>query len=136
MCWLLGGLEVAGFVEYIVGGQEHFVLLEDDASVGQQCRGVGDALAGGMAGPGSVAHQDGQWRFLRQTCDLFAIAFEEAGPLEEIERKIAADAEFGENGQVGAGLFGLVGQFQDAGGIARKIAYGGIELGESDLHRA
>ena len=62
----------------------------------------------------------GSGDFRGQAGEFFAVAFEEAGPLEQIERKIAADAEFGEDGEVGAAGFGLAGQLQDAGGIAAK----------------
>src|SRR2546426_12436675 len=54
--------------------------------------------------------------------------------LQKIERGIAADAQFGENGQVRAALFRFGGQLQNPRGIAGKIADGGVELREGDLH--
>jgi len=75
-----------------------------------------------MVAAAGIANQDGQRRLGSQAHDFFAVAFEETGALEEIERKITADAEFREDGEVGAGSFGLVGHLQDTGGIARKIS--------------
>ena len=40
------GLEVAGFVEYIVGGQQHLALLEENLATADEGRGVGYGLPG------------------------------------------------------------------------------------------
>ncbi len=62
------------------------------------------------------------------------IALDEGGAFEEIEGQIAADAKFGEHGQFSAASLGLVGEGEDARGIAFEIAYGGIKLRESYFH--
>jgi hypothetical protein len=63
------------------------------------------------------------------------ISFNESGAFEEILRRVSADAQFRENGEVGAARLGLTRHLQDARGIAVKIAYGWIELGEGNFHR-
>ena len=122
------GLEVTRFVEDVVGGQQHFVLLENDAAVRPEARRRSRRLAGWDVGARGVADQDGQRRFLRETGDLVAIAFEEAGAFEQIQREIAADAEFGKDGEIGAAVFGFAGHVENARGIAGEVADGGIEL--------
>jgi len=57
------------------------------------------------------------------------IAFGEGGALDEILRRVAADAEFGEDGEFGAAGFGFRGEFEDARGIAFEVSDGGVELG-------
>ena len=128
------GLEIARLVEDVVGGQQHLVLLEGHAAFGEQSGGVPGGFAGGGMGARGVANQDGQGRFLSERGDGGAVAFEEGRALEQVLRKIAAQAEFGENGQIGAAAFGFGGHVQDAGGVAGEIAYGRIELAEGNFH--
>ena len=62
------------------------------------------------------------------------IALDEGGALEQVEGEIAADAEFGKDGELGAALFGLLRKCEDAGGVAFKVADRGIELSEGYFH--
>jgi hypothetical protein len=62
------------------------------------------------------------------------IALDESGALEQVEREIAADAEFGEDGEFRAAALGLVREVENAGGVAFKVANSWVELGESYLH--
>lgn len=134
---LVAGLEVAGFVEDVVGGKEHFGLLEDDTAIANKGSFIGNGLpcpvvvgidAAGVTDDGGERHLRGD------TIEGVVIPLDEGRTFEEVERKIAANAEFGEDGEVGAKAFGLRGKGEDARGIAFKITHGGIELGESYFH--
>jgi hypothetical protein len=50
-------------------------------------------------------------------------------------REIAAQAQFGEDDEIGAALAGSAGCVENSGGVAGEIAYGGIQLAERDFHR-
>ena len=62
------------------------------------------------------------------------VVLDEGWALDEILRRVAADAEFREDGDVGAGGVSLAGHGEDAGGVAVEVADGGVELGEGDFH--
>ena len=100
----VGGLEVARFVEDIVGGQQHFVLLEEDLPIGEQGGGVGDWLAGSCLGAAYDSRRGWERDLLPARRSTSRLRSRKAGPLEQIVRKIAADAEFGEDGEVGAAM--------------------------------
>ena len=57
-----------------------------------------------------------------------------AGRSSKIERKIAAQAKLGKNGEFRAALMRGGGKVENAGGVAFEVANGWIELGERYLH--
>ena len=134
---LVAGLEVAGFVEDVVGGEKHFGLLEDDAAIVDEGGFIGNGLpclwwswidAAGVADDGGERHLRGD------AFEGVVITLDEGGAFEQVEGKIAADAEFGKDDEVGAKAVGLRGESEDARGIAFEIADGGIELSEGYFH--
>jgi len=128
-------LEVAGFVEDVVGGQEHLALLEDDAAVLDEGGFVGDSLAGaGMIDAARKAYDGGERHAVGDVFQGVQIALDEGGALEEIEREIAAGAELGKYGEFRAAALGLFREVENAGGVAFKVADGWVELGEGYLH--
>ena len=69
-----------------------------------------------------------------QVLQFLVVAIDKGRTFEKVLRKVAAQAKLGKNGKVGASLFGLLRQAQDASRISCEIAYGGIELRERYLH--
>ena len=105
---LIAWLEVAGLVEHVVGGQEHFALLEDDAALANQRGFVGNGLpcpavvqAAGVANDGRERHLRGN--FLQRV----VIALNKRGAFQKVEREIAADTEFREDREFRAALLGF-----------------------------
>ncbi len=130
----MGGLEVAAFVEYIVGRQKHFALFEGHDAAGEQGGGIGDGLAGIVLCAADVAHNRRQGDVAGKEVEFAGIALDERRALDEILRRIAAEAELGKDGEIGATGFCLGGECQDARGIAGEITDGGIELCEGENH--
>ena len=62
---LVGGLEVAGLVEDVVGGQQHLALFEDDAAAGDERGFIGDVLTAAVVGNVAGVANDGGERHLR-----------------------------------------------------------------------
>ncbi len=121
-----GGLEIAGFVEDVVGGQQHFVLNELDGSVGEKCSGVGGGFARVARGAGGIPDDRGDGQAAREAGQFPFVSFHELGALDQVEGQITAKAEFGKYGEVGAALLGALGKFQNFGGISGEVADGGI----------
>jgi len=59
---------------------------------------------------------------------------DEGGTFEQIEWKIAADAEFRENSEVRAAGFGLRGKVEDASRVPFEVTDSRVELSEGDSH--
>ena len=131
---LVRGLEVARLIEDIVGGQQHFALLKNDAALGDEGRFVGDGFSVAVFYAAGVAHDGRQRQLGGQLFQLLVISIDEGGAFEEVLGQVSAQAKLGKNGQIGAALVSGVRQAEDAGGIACKIAYGGIKLRERYFH--
>ncbi len=128
------GLEVARLVEDVVGGQQHFALLEKNFSLGDERGGVRHGLAGGVHGVADEADERWQRDFFGEADEFLLVALGERWALDEVLRRVAADAEFGKDGEIGAAFLGFGGEFEDAGDVAVEIADGRVELGEGDFH--
>ncbi len=74
-----------------------------------------------MAGNGSFAASG--FKFLE-------VALDKCRPFQQILWQITAEAKLGKYSQIRSPLFGFRRQGQDARGITREIADGGIELRE------
>ena len=101
----VAGLEVAGFIEDVVGGEKHFGLLEDHTAFVDERGFIGNELPCPMMiridAPGVT--NDGGERHLRgDAIERVMIALDEGGAFEKIEGKVAADAKLGKDGEVGA----------------------------------
>jgi hypothetical protein len=55
-------------------------------------------------------------------------------PLDQVERQIATQTQLGKDSQIGSTLLGVLGQFQNFGGISGEVADSGIELCERNFH--
>ena len=97
---------------------------------------MGNGLPRSISYASRVADNRRQSYLGRQILEFLLVAIDECRPFQEVLRKIPAQAKFGKYGKVGAALFGLRCQAQNARRIPRKIADGGIELSESDSHAA
>ena len=133
-----GGLEVTLLVEDVVEGEQHFLLEEGDAAVGEEGGDVARMLACGwvaFGGEGDAAENCGAAG--GGGCDLFERllgAGEEGGFFEEVGGRVAADGEFGEDYKVGGLGGGTRGEVEDEAAVAGEVADGRVDLGESDLH--
>src|SRR5262249_38082787 len=127
-------LEIARFVEHIVGRQEHLALLESDASPGQQRRLVGDGLPRRAVGSPREAHDGRNGKPVGQVLQAAQVALDERRTLQEILREVSAHAKFGEYREVGATLPRLLRKIQDSRGVSGEIADRGIELRQRNLH--
>jgi hypothetical protein len=130
-----GGLEVAVFVEDVVGGEETFAADGNDGTTVAEGGGVVEraAAAGGVEFDGADDRGDGAGR-RGDLSEGFGDIRDEAAFEEQIARGIAANREFGEDDEFGP--------LRDKSGVGREnfptitgeIADGGIELSETKAH--
>ena len=66
--------------------------------------------------------------------DDLAGAGDEGGFLEQVGGRVAADGELGKEHEISASVLGAAGEFEDLLGVSVKVADGGVDLGERDLH--
>ena len=59
---------------------------------------------------------------------------DERGFLEKISRRISAYTELWKENQIGVSPFSAAGEFKYLLSVSAKVANGGIDLGERDLH--
>ena len=123
------GLEVARLVEDVVGGQQHFALLEKNFSVGDERGGIGNGFAGIVHGVADESDEGWQRDFFGEADEFLLVSLGERWALDEVLRRVSADAELRKDGEVGAAFLGFGGEFEDAGDIAVEIADGWVELG-------
>jgi hypothetical protein len=131
----VGGLEVAVFVEDIVGGQQAFAAHGDDGAPVAKGGGVVEraSLAVGFSStvPSEGGHGAGGGGDLGER---FGHVAHEAPLEEQVARRIAAHTSSGKDHELRAlGDEGGVG-FEDLAAVAGEIADGGIELGEAEAH--
>jgi hypothetical protein len=130
-----GGLEVAPFIEDVVGGQQrlapdgHDLAVVDQRPPSWRCRPAftSDSTSGKPTSTASCP--------ARSCTDRTALALarlQKSLALQQIARRIAAHHELGQDQQVGPGRVGH--GLADKAQIALEIADGGVELAECDLH--
>ena len=131
-----GRLEVARLVEHVVGGQQSLGLRVQDAAAGEQAGGVGQVLAGGAAVAVHVAdHRAEAGRHgVLQVAQRLAVLCHERFVVEQVHRRVAAQAQLREHHQVGVQAARLLQPGDNAGAVAGEIADGGVDLGEGDAH--
>ena len=100
-----GRLEVAGLVENVVGGQQHFLLLEEHAAIGDQHGGIRNGFAGlgGRVCGADVPDYRRDRQPRHQGRQRGAVVLHKRGPLEQVLRRIPAQAKLREDHQVGRG---------------------------------
>jgi hypothetical protein len=132
---LCGGLEIAVFIEDIVGRQQTLSRHGDDLARLTKRRGIVERAPGARFVEFNGTDErrnlaDGRRDFLQR---LFAIG-DEAAFEEQIARWISAHDELGEHDELGA-LFNkrCVG-IDDFASISNEIADGGIELRKAESH--
>ena len=59
----------------------------------------------------------------------------EAGPEQEVLRRVAGHGELGEEDEVGAGGLGLADRLQDPLAVPIQVADGGVDLREREPHQ-
>src|SRR5450755_3819306 len=91
----LGWLEISRFVEYIVGRQKHLALLKNDFTSAEESRLVGNRLRAFALHTTRIAHDGGQGHLFRQFLQFLYVSLNKRRPLQEILRRIAAQAKFG-----------------------------------------
>src|SRR5690606_36414221 len=123
--------EIAPFVEDVVGGQQHLLLLKDDAAAGEHRGGIGSAPLAGVARPPDEADQkvDAEVAgFTGEPCQPFARTSHKRRNLDQIARRIPGERELGENRQIGARGGGAARSVEDEAGVSVKIPYGWVDL--------
>jgi len=129
------GLKIASFVKNIVSGEEHLALFEKNLTVANQRGGIGDRLSRIVLRFADVPHESGNRDRLCQTEECVVIAPNKGGALNQVLRRVATNAEFGKDGNIGASRVGVARQFKDARRIPLEIADRRIELRQGYLHR-
>ena len=138
----LGRLEIAPFIENVVGRQQRLAMDRDDATLMDERRGVGDPAAHRRLGQelrkpddhrrraagGPAAHPS------HQSVKAAHARLHEGGTFQEIARWIARESQLGKHQEIGAGRFrrnqGIFGQAQ----VAVEVTHGGVYLAECNLH--
>ena len=134
---LRGRLEVAVFVEDVVGGQQRLVEDRPGLAVSQQHGAVeqGPAHLGGVHG--GDAHQ--QRRPVRQlgghALELVAAPADKTAAHQQIARQVPHESQLRRDHQVGAQHAGLPGPADDQRGVAGYISSGRVGLQECDAQR-
>ena len=101
-----------------------------------QSGAIRHGLAGIVLRLAHVADERGEGDGFARAAQLRPIARDEGGALDQVLRRIAAEAKLGKDGEVGAARLRLARHFEDARRIAFEIADGGIELGQGDFHES
>ncbi len=129
------GLEVAGFVEDVVGGEEGFAAASEDLAVGDDGDGVvEEATCGAGIFFGEADDGDDVFGGIGDAGDGFFGEGEGGGFEEEVFGGIAEDGEFGEEDDVGVLGFGGGDHVEVFFEVAGDVADGGVDLGEGDAH--
>src|ERR1700730_11442140 len=101
---MVGGAEIARFVEDVVGGQEHLVLAEHDLTALEDGSAVERALSSFRTRTRYVSAHDGGVKrggFTGQPFQLGFAAFEKCGLLHQVARWISGEGEFGKHPPLG-----------------------------------
>ena len=135
---LLGGQEVSGLVEDVVGGQQHLALPEDDLAALDHRRAVGGGLAGRRGRAAHVAADQACVQtggFARQPFKLLPGALQKTGLLDQIARRIAGEATVrGKQSAARRRRPPRRAASQDQVRVAGKVADRGIDLSQRDSH--
>ena len=127
--------EIAHFIEYIVGGQQHLGLQKDLLAILQQCCGVHDRLAGlRIGGSYQAANYRDALAFCRYALNRLAILRHERRPFHQITWRIAADGQLRKQDQSSARRSRPLGEINDLGCVSGKVPYRGIDLAEGNFH--
>lgn len=129
--WGGGGLEVAGFVEDVVGGQKGFASECLDGTVFAPCGGV---IAGTFfVDDGTGDEGDGSGLGGKGSEGVLYIA-DKAGLEEEVAGRVTAGGEFGCQDELRAGIDQFAVGLEEAGAVAGEVSDGGIDLCDSYFH--
>ena len=126
----LGGrIEVAAFIEDVVGGQQRFVLLKQDLAAADQHRGVAQPLAGIPAAGQRRAHQQGGPGVARRGCrqpgQRLLHLPDQGGVLQQVPGRVAHQEQLREDDEVG-GAAVLIQGLHGFPEIAGDVPHGGI----------
>jgi hypothetical protein len=134
---LRGRLEVPGFVEDVVGGQEALGLGEDDGPVEDHRERVGQRTAQAALVPADMPdrHRHPAGELLLQAPEGRFLEFGEAGLVEKVHRRVAAERHLGEDYQFRRQGHGFIGRVKDPGRIPLEIPHDRVDLAKRKLHR-
>ena len=130
-------MEIAVFVEYIVARKEALMGEGLHGPVFAPCSGIVEGAAGLIFAAGSGSADN-----CRHAADFFGDFGEggfdvadEATFKQQVSGWVATDGEFGEEHELGAFADELLIGVQYELFIAGEVTDGGVDLGETDLHR-
>src|SRR5690606_32212727 len=131
-------LEVAVLVEDVVGGQQRLRDGVHDVAVFEEDGPVVEPLAAAVLVPYRRADDEPQppRRVRGDVVERLPRILDERGLVEEVLRRVADEAELGEDGERGARAGRAPGVVEDALGVPGEVADGGVDLAEGDLHGA
>jgi hypothetical protein len=134
---LRSGDEPARFVEHVVGGQQHFVLPENDRPTLYDRGAVGCLLARVAGRAANIsANQGGVQGCGRgsEPVQFLLRSLEKAVLFDEIARWVAGYGQLWKNYDIGAARYRLVCSGDHAFGVAPKVANCRVELCERNPH--
>jgi hypothetical protein len=126
----VGGLEVAVFVEDIVGGQEGLVIGMADRAILHENGTVEErpSHVGGIEGGDADQHGRASGEFGGDALELLRATLDEATAHQKIARQVSHEGQFGRDHEVGAECLRLFNAAHDERGITANIAGGRISL--------
>ncbi len=131
-----GGLEIAGLVEDVVSGEQGLERDVGDLAAFEEGRRIIERLSFGGEVLFHEADQRGDVLDLgRQLAEGGDVLIDERGTVEEVARRVAREAQLGEDDERGAELLGAADVLQDLVDVALDIPDGGVDLCGGDFHR-
>jgi len=132
-------LEVAAFVEHVVGRQQ--ALASHDARLAAKeprCRVVQRASARRarvlVLGNAAEQHRQIVRNARRELCERTFVGAQELGTHEQVLRRIAAERQLGEHRELGALRLRALRERDDARAVAREVTDGRVDLAQRDAH--
>jgi hypothetical protein len=132
-----GRLEVAVFVEHVIGGQQALVPSLDHAPLVAQRRRVVQLLAGGFLIAIDKPYEDAQpiVRQPGQPIHQLQVGVHELDTLQQITRRIAGGRQLRKHDQIRTICTGVGDGFPHPREVRVECANGEVELGKRDAHR-
>jgi hypothetical protein len=129
-------LEPPRLVEHVVGGKEGLGLGVEDLSVRDQGRRVQERLARAGPVPVHVPHHDADPRGspVLHAAQRAQVPLHEGILLQQVHRRVSAEAQLGEHREVAAGIPGRARVGDHPVRVPLEVPDGGIDLAASDLH--
>ena len=129
-------LEIAVFVEDVVGRQQRLAETVLDAAAAQQHRAVEERtpFIGRVRLGQTDQHRRKSGRVPREGVNRVPAAAHEARAEEQVARQVADQRELGRGGQIGVGGRGDLQRLENQSCVAGEIADRGVDLQQRDFH--